>query len=485
MTSLARVHLVIQDDDGNVVDGASVEVRNEATLALAPVFSDRAGSSSLGNPFTAADGRDAGFYVAGGAYKIVATLGGFTRTIRYQAAGTLAEYDIDTFQGEINIANLGAIGDDSTNNTTVIQAAIDSAIAAKLPLRIPLGRFRYTAPLTINGPLIIRGDGAYYNWGSGISGVGINTPEGGPPVLLGSVLCPSSNGSNGINITGGALEVHLSDFGVDFQTHFGNTGHGIAYNDNTTDKQGLTGSVWSNLKVFGHNGNKYAFDWCNLIYCTFIHLQGFGGGLLHAQGKTTVWHYGNSVWVHPYGQVIHGGTAHGIYFESNTNTAINLCTLIRPQVIVTSEDAPANSPPSSAQKMFTMSSDVLHLSLVNPDFETTVGSGWDWFPHATNSVFGTGGFNSTFDINPTILGGTPARLAVLGGSLMKLQSGSSNNGSGTATITFETPFPNACIAVVLGSTGATINPIVNSFNTTGYSLTQAAAGTVYYLAYGY
>jgi hypothetical protein len=92
--ALARINIVLQDDDGDIVDGASIEVRNEATLALAPVFSDRAGTVSLGNPFTAADGADAGFYVAGGSYKITATLGGFTRTIRHQPAGTLAEVDI-------------------------------------------------------------------------------------------------------------------------------------------------------------------------------------------------------------------------------------------------------------------------------------------------------------------------------------------------------------------------------------------------------
>jgi hypothetical protein len=93
--ALARINLVLQEDDGDVVDGASVEVRNEATLALAPVFSDRAGASSLGNPFTATDGADAGFYVAGGAYKITATLGAFSKTIRYQAVGTSAEKDYE------------------------------------------------------------------------------------------------------------------------------------------------------------------------------------------------------------------------------------------------------------------------------------------------------------------------------------------------------------------------------------------------------
>jgi hypothetical protein len=94
--ALARVNLVLQEDDGDLVDGASVEVRNEATLALAPVFSDRAGASSLGNPYTAADGSDAGFYVAPGAYKITATAGAFSKIIRYQPASIIAEQDYET-----------------------------------------------------------------------------------------------------------------------------------------------------------------------------------------------------------------------------------------------------------------------------------------------------------------------------------------------------------------------------------------------------
>ena len=79
--ALLSVNLILQDDDGNLIDGASVEVRNETTLALAPVFSDSAGSVSLGNPFTAADGGDAGSYVASGSYKITATSGAFSKII--------------------------------------------------------------------------------------------------------------------------------------------------------------------------------------------------------------------------------------------------------------------------------------------------------------------------------------------------------------------------------------------------------------------
>ncbi len=120
--AFARVNLVLQDDDGTLVDGASVEVRNEATLALAPVFSDRAGTASLGNPFTAADGADAGFYVAGGAYKITATLGAFSKTIRYQAAGLAAETDIYQSSTSLGIGTTTPLGQFEINHDGIATA---------------------------------------------------------------------------------------------------------------------------------------------------------------------------------------------------------------------------------------------------------------------------------------------------------------------------------------------------------------------------
>lgn len=92
--ALARCHLVLQDEEGNIVDGASVEVRLESDGSLPSLFSDRDGLVSIGNPFTAASGLDAGFHVAGGAYRITATVGSTQLgIIRYVANGLSAESD--------------------------------------------------------------------------------------------------------------------------------------------------------------------------------------------------------------------------------------------------------------------------------------------------------------------------------------------------------------------------------------------------------
>jgi len=93
MTLYARCNLAVLRG-GNQLDGASIEVRSESTGLLATLYSDRNGSTPLGNPFVASDGGDAGFHVIGGAYKITATKGVFEREWRYVGVGLAQESDI-------------------------------------------------------------------------------------------------------------------------------------------------------------------------------------------------------------------------------------------------------------------------------------------------------------------------------------------------------------------------------------------------------
>lgn len=114
--AFARCNLVIQDEDGNIVDGASLEIVHELTGALPQLYSDRNGTT-IGNPFTAADGADAGFHVVGGVYKITATLGAFSRVWRYVAVGLAAETDLTliTPAGPWDVGTNYSIGSYVTN----------------------------------------------------------------------------------------------------------------------------------------------------------------------------------------------------------------------------------------------------------------------------------------------------------------------------------------------------------------------------------
>jgi hypothetical protein len=95
MATLARWQRTITTGGGIVLPGASVEVRRESDNGLATLFSDRAGTASILNPFLADSQGFAAFHVVGGAYKIVATYGSSTLTWRYVGIGMTQEFDVD------------------------------------------------------------------------------------------------------------------------------------------------------------------------------------------------------------------------------------------------------------------------------------------------------------------------------------------------------------------------------------------------------
>ncbi len=92
--ALARFQRTITDALGNIKPGSSVTVRHETVGApLASLFSDRDGTTGIGNPITADSEGFAAFHVAGGSYRIDAVSGGETTTWRYVGIGLASETD--------------------------------------------------------------------------------------------------------------------------------------------------------------------------------------------------------------------------------------------------------------------------------------------------------------------------------------------------------------------------------------------------------
>ena len=99
--ALAKWQRTIVDNAGNVLPSAAVTVRLEAPGApLASLFSDRAGTVPLSNPFNA-DGSTgfAAFHVVGGCYRIDATKDALSHTWRHVGIGTAQEGDGPTPAG--------------------------------------------------------------------------------------------------------------------------------------------------------------------------------------------------------------------------------------------------------------------------------------------------------------------------------------------------------------------------------------------------
>ncbi|MDF2994684.1 MAG: hypothetical protein K0R27_321 [Xanthobacteraceae bacterium] len=132
--ALARWQAPIQDAAGNVVPGATIEVRDEESGLLAALFSDRAGTVPLGNPFNADANGFAGFFAEGGAYRLTVTSGLLSSVWRYVAIGIAAEFDL--VPGNAAPLNVGtgpgtvAAGDDARFNRPLATASQYRADAA-------------------------------------------------------------------------------------------------------------------------------------------------------------------------------------------------------------------------------------------------------------------------------------------------------------------------------------------------------------------
>ena len=91
---LARFQRTIVDALGNVLPGATITVRKEiAGAPLAVLYTDRAGTVPLGNPFAADGDGFAAFHTAGGALRITAASGATSIDWRYVPIGLAGEAD--------------------------------------------------------------------------------------------------------------------------------------------------------------------------------------------------------------------------------------------------------------------------------------------------------------------------------------------------------------------------------------------------------
>lgn len=127
-----------------IAASSSVEVRRESDAGLAAIFSDRAGTIPLANPFTAdAKGRFK-FYAAGlvGGYQISVTKDAETHTLRNVPMGTVQEMDADDFWvpllGSVDAATVRSLLD--LYSTSESDAAAIALIASISPL--PMSEMR-------------------------------------------------------------------------------------------------------------------------------------------------------------------------------------------------------------------------------------------------------------------------------------------------------------------------------------------------------
>ena len=98
--ALARYQRTVTDDAGDIISGATVTVRYQATNTIADIYSDRDGTTPMSNPTTTDSNGFFYFFASGDAYKIEvsSTSPSYTQTLEYVGIGTLQEYDLADVQ---------------------------------------------------------------------------------------------------------------------------------------------------------------------------------------------------------------------------------------------------------------------------------------------------------------------------------------------------------------------------------------------------
>jgi hypothetical protein len=131
----AAYHTSVLDPAGNVQSNVTVTVRRESVgLPLVPVYADRDGAVSLGNPFLVASGANLAFFAAGGAYQITFAVAGFADVVLdYVPIGLSQETD---FGGGVDTideftSGSGTIGANAI--TAIVNRVAPTATALTLP----------------------------------------------------------------------------------------------------------------------------------------------------------------------------------------------------------------------------------------------------------------------------------------------------------------------------------------------------------------
>lgn len=221
-----------------------------------------------------------------------------------------------------------------TDNTTAVQNWLTACANTGGGCYLPQGQFAVTGALTIPSAMNLFGDGAGPVWGSGtLTGWGPIYPAYAP-YLSGSVLVSLGAGDDVLDITTQGGANNLSNFGVRYAPPiaFWDTGHAINATATVT-RSGhpvwdQVNAKWIGLRVFGNDGNHYAYQLTNASLGTYIDNASYGGGGLNWVSNTLFCCTGNAIVAQQVVSDGTGGTSNAINFPGGSNN--NLMTFIRP-----------------------------------------------------------------------------------------------------------------------------------------------------------
>jgi hypothetical protein len=300
-----------------------------------------------------------------------------------------------------------------TDDTAQVQAAVTLAQAIGGKAIFAKGQICMTTNPVVTsatGTLWIAGQGCFELYGSANSDLNAVNFPAVAPYLTGTVFVVMSPATDAFQLKGVGVAQDLSDFGIRFAGAFSNTGNGVNATPTTTTDLGLLGHKWENIKVYGHDGNHYAYVETNQLYPTMTHIRSWGGGgqniYCNAGGLVVC---GNVVQDHPYHQVIVYGTANGITIHA-PSSFLNLMTFIRPQVgisVINPVITGVCVPYGQSNLFSDTGSSVTRVCFIAPDFEYNPSTfATSTFPTVGCEIVGGGTYNPNLTNNPTFAGAT-------------------------------------------------------------------------------
>jgi Head domain of trimeric autotransporter adhesin len=260
----------------------------------------------------------------------------------------------------------------AATDTAALQAAI-AATPVGGKLYIPNGVYALNATLTLTNHITIEGEAstaAYRN----ATGGGPPQWPGATPYLTGVVLRMTVPGTDALRLVGSGKSYNLANFGVLFDSTLATTGHGINGTPTQTYTDGLdygpTDCKWSNLSVYGHDGNHYAYVLANFQYVEHYGLRSYHGGGFLFVGDGTTENWGNLVSINPYVVLTKTGSASGYEFNSvkawPAGGSLNLMTFVRPQCNVLGAALTAGTQYAWNERR---GAAVGPMTVIGPDFE--------------------------------------------------------------------------------------------------------------------
>lgn len=345
--------------------GAAIEITNNDTntLNVYPGLGDSIYNGAVNAPITVAGG--------GGYVRLVMLTPPSASTHIWQT-GPPPGVPANAIAIPSSVCNWnGTTGNDVT---TVVQAAINNAAAVNGEVDLPSTPCLISSVLKVAANVTIHGQGCFENWGPLAAGTIPNIPVGSPP-LKGSGFVQATAATDIMDITGAGITVNLKGFCGQWKTPYANTGDGISVIPPTVSggqDNGMIGSIWEGVKIYGVDGNHHGFQLTNALLNNFVSIRSYGGGAVLINNNSAGYSYGNATFTDLYGVVFLSGSSNGIDCTGSGAAPISYFTaFVKPQMWVwtPAPAIPGTTPPGAGQLTANFSANCVGYTFTGVDFE--------------------------------------------------------------------------------------------------------------------